>query len=682
MTSTRSTRRSTRASAAAKEEESHEKEQSKSPSQEEEQKEDKEQVEAEGLDVEQHEEEKKDVEEKTEEEPSKPTGEGDVAEEVAEEVKLPEPETVVEPVQEEQKEGAEEPVPEETPAKAQEEEQAPPQLQEGEEEAGVPETAKVVEEAQTAVVADDAGAAQGQADEEAKTAYESLGEAVKAKLDEIYSSGVCSPGDIDVKCLQDLQQFEEDVALSALSQFAGYDLSQVRNKSAYLSGVMTRVRREMSSNPEKYDKNIPRAENGMIQTVHDELQKLYDAGHLRYGDIDERCTDFLRGLPESVALSALQEVGSTNIDNIRNKSAYVMSICRRHSRGPEAHGGGYGGGTYGSYGGSYGQQAYYGGSAAPGDYYQASKRTRYDSSYSQTGYGGGYDMSQYGAPAGQYDYSQYGQGQYAGYGYGAAQYGAQYGAQYDTSGYGQQYGAGSQYGGTGPNVDQSAAQLAAGVRTAEFHLLSENARYLDPQLALRLQGHYDQGTFHASTFDDRVWKIMVQMVPDNAAIVIEEVANALRNDPSRIRNPSAYFTGAAKKFMAAPTPAGGNYGYGGYGAGYDAYGSSYGGYGGGGSSYGGYGQGGYGGSVSTPATEESFSQLSPVVLSHLEYYVQQGMFQKDKFDDRALSALRRLSDEQATAVLDEIGRTDTSRLRNFSAYLMGICRKLGGHGMQ
>lgn len=538
--------------------------------------------------------------------------------------------------------------------------------------------------------------------DEAKAAFEGLGAAVQAKLNEIYSSGVCAPEDIDVKCLQDLQQIEEDVALSVLSQFAGYDLSQVRNKSAYLSGAITRVRREMTTNPEKYDKDIPRAENGMIQTVYDELQRLYETGHLRYGDIDERCTDFLRGLPESIALAALQEVGSSSLDNIRNKSAFVMSVCRRHSRGPDPHSQGGYGGAYGSYGSTYGQQSYYGGGAPPGDYYQASKRARYDSSYAQPSYGTEYDMSQYGAQGAQYDYSQYGQGQYAGYNYGASQYGAQYGAQYDASAYGQQYAGGAPYGavgqGFGQTVDQSTAQLATGVRTAEFHLLNENARYLDPQLALRLQGHYDQGTFNTTTFDEKVWKIMVQMAPDNAAMVIEEVANAIRNDPSRIRNPSAYFTGAAKKFMASQAQAAGGYGQGGYGTGYDAYGSygSYGGgggyggagYGGGGYGGGGYGGGGYGsgatGGPSAPASEEAFNQLSPAILAHLEYYVQQGAFQKEKFDDRALSALRRLSDEQAAAVLDEIGRTDTSRLRNFSAYLMGICRKLGGggYGMQ
>eukprot|EP00963_Diacronema_lutheri_P011091 scaffold1318_cov362-Pavlova_lutheri.AAC.5 len=525
--------------------------------------------------------------------------------------------------------------------------------------------------------------------DEAKTAFDKLGSAVQAKLNEIYSSGACNPEDIDVKCLQDLQQIEEDVALSVLSQFAGYDLSQVRNKSAYLSGAITRVRREMTTNPEKYDKDIPRAENGMIQTVYDELQRLYETGHLHYGDIDERCTDFLRGLPESTALAALQEVGSSSLDNIRNKSAYVMSVCRRHSRGPDPHSQGGYGGAYGSYGAGYGQQSYYGSVAPTGDYYQASKRTRYDSSYAQPSYGAEYDMSQYGAPGAQYDYSQYGQGQYAGYNYGASQYGAQYGTQYDASAYGQQYAGGAPYGavgqGFGQTIDQSTAQLAAGVRTAEFHLLNENARYLDPQLALRLQGHYDQGTFNTATFDEKVWKIMVQMAPENAAMVIEEVANAIRNDPSRIRNPSAYFTGAAKKFMASQAPAAGAYGQGGYGTGYDAYGS-YGGYGGGG--YGGYAQGGYGGGASggpsAPASEEAFNQLSPAILAHLEYYVQQGAFQKEKFDDRALSALRRLGDEQAAAVLDEIGRTDTSRLRNFSAYLMGICRKLGGggYGMQ
>lgn len=150
--------------------------------------------------------------------------------------------------------------------------------------------------------------------------------------------------------------------------------------------------------------------------------------------------------------------------------------------------------------------------------------------------------------------------------------------------------------------------------------------------------------------DQGAWEILLQLSETAALAALEEVYSAMTSERG-VRNVCAYFTGIARKYLdpdhAPPSrgPTGG-----------DGRGSS-----------GIYGEG-------VPA-DDLFSTLSPRIRQHLEQFIGQGVFNRSRFDFRAIDTLRKLRDEDAVAALEELARNDISKLRNFSAYFMGICNK-------
>lgn len=57
------------------------------------------------------------------------------------------------------------------------------------------------------------------------------------------SAPQCTQGDVDARAIEHLKGFPPATAVEILDQFKNTDLSNVRNRSAYLSGVMGRFRR-------------------------------------------------------------------------------------------------------------------------------------------------------------------------------------------------------------------------------------------------------------------------------------------------------------------------------------------------------------------------------------------------------------------------------------------------------
>ena len=65
---------------------------------------------------------------------------------------------------------------------------------------------------------------------------------VQSLLDECYASGVCRPEDFDDRLLQGLAALPEAHGIAALGEFMRSDRSQIRNKSAYFSRVISRFK--------------------------------------------------------------------------------------------------------------------------------------------------------------------------------------------------------------------------------------------------------------------------------------------------------------------------------------------------------------------------------------------------------------------------------------------------------
>ena len=175
--------------------------------------------------------------------------------------------------------------------------------------------------------------------------------------------------------------------------------------------------------------------------------------------------------------------------------------------------------------------------------------------------------------------------------------------------------------------------------------------HLPPAVSEALQRVFQSGVCHPSQFDDRAMDHLVDLQQSDAVRALSEFAAM---EPGRVRNPSAFWMGLARKVknqsrsssrIATPYDPSAS-GYSNYEPShYDSRRMS---------------------SVATP--------VSPAVLDQrLDELAASGHLPRNVLDERALDALRRLSEQDALGVLAEI--PEPSRVRNMSAYVMGLCKK-------
>ena len=138
---------------------------------------------------------------------------------------------------------------------------------------------------------------------------------------------------------------------------------------------------------------------------------------------------------------------------------------------------------------------------------------------------------------------------------------------------------------------------------------------------------------------------MLRQLPEQAAIAsLDEVLSAAQS--RGVRNASAYFMGIARKHMSTGMMPGQGTGSGGVGL---------------------PGQG--------VSAEGLLDSLQEPVRERLGQLVNGGLFTIDMVDYRTVDTLRRLEMTAAMTVLEELAKTDVTRVRNLNAYLMGIMNR-------
>lgn len=182
--------------------------------------------------------------------------------------------------------------------------------------------------------------------------------------------------------------------------------------------------------------------------------------------------------------------------------------------------------------------------------------------------------------------------------------------------------------------------------------------HLPPAVSDALQRVFTSGVCHPSQFDDRAMDILVDLAEPDAVRALSEFAAM---EPGRVRNPSAFWMGLARKYKGHSRAPGGRMGPDSAGPGPSPSPGA-------GASYGsGFdGSSGYGRSASTGG---GFSALD----QRLEELASSGALPRNVLDERALEALRRLPENDGLAVLAEL--PEPARVRNMSAYVMGLCKK-------
>lgn len=131
---------------------------------------------------------------------------------------------------------------------------------------------------------------------------------------------------MDDSILRRLAEIDPREALECLEQFSHCDLSRVRNKSAYIVGVMRRMRAPP-------DGNSTTPAGSRTPTLHENVQmklkSLYNDGICKPTDIDDKCLDKLAQLTVPCAIEALSQLASRDLTEIRSIARFLMSIINR-----------------------------------------------------------------------------------------------------------------------------------------------------------------------------------------------------------------------------------------------------------------------------------------------------------------------------------------------------------------
>uniref|UniRef100_A0A7S0EYD0 Heterogeneous nuclear ribonucleoprotein Q acidic domain-containing protein n=1 Tax=Hanusia phi TaxID=3032 RepID=A0A7S0EYD0_9CRYP len=172
--------------------------------------------------------------------------------------------------------------------------------------------------------------------------------AIKAKLEWLYSTGKCRRDELDLKIVASLCDFSDSVGVQIIEHFCDADMATMRSKSAFLAGVIKRFRNESASvrAPLPLGMNIPAVPppaytgmsfqqppgfplGGLPPTVQQKLDSLFASGKCSRSDIDQRCTEQLRSLPEPYALEVVQKFSEADLSSIHSRSGFFMGIVKR-----------------------------------------------------------------------------------------------------------------------------------------------------------------------------------------------------------------------------------------------------------------------------------------------------------------------------------------------------------------
>ncbi|CAM9448951.1 unnamed protein product, partial [Choristocarpus tenellus] len=170
----------------------------------------------------------------------------------------------------------------------------------------------------------------------------------------------------DGRLLNFLAEVEEVQALAALNEYhsAVNETSvQIRNKPAYLMGILRKYKQGQRAPtasgtgtglPIEHGRNtmgrMGTGPGGLVPSIRNRLEKLFKSQFVQRSDVDQRCLDFFQDLTKAEADAAMDEFSQSDIASIRNKSAFLMSILRKHHQQGVpmgGGGGGYGGRTLG-----------------------------------------------------------------------------------------------------------------------------------------------------------------------------------------------------------------------------------------------------------------------------------------------------------------------------------------------
>ncbi|GMH34107.1 hypothetical protein BSKO_01941 [Bryopsis sp. KO-2023] len=485
--------------------------------------------------------------------------------------------------------------------------------------------------------------------------FEALDPEVRVKLRSMFDKGVIKEDELDNSVLIRLRDFPAEDAVECLEQFCKCDISKVRNKSAYIIGVIRRLRNKDQHPDNPYNTAGGAAGGGPNSTFLDKnvqvrLNMLFSDGVCKPSDIDDKCLEALGQLPPRGALEALGQFAGRDLSDVRSYSRFLMSIIRRVRKDCEMEGGGHGN--------------------------PHNNMGFVDQRQVGMGMGMGMNMTQMGPMGPVMSPMNPGMTQMTanlgmvapmamnpGVG-GMINPGPGGSGAYDPlqpsamsqqiMGMPGQMGVmnGNSVGAAGGKTNYGMEQMRMGVRVDEFHRLSIHAPFVHYALALKLQELWDSGVKLVAQLDEKVWQQLTEMRTVDALVCIESVVN----DIERIKNPNAYFMSMVRHFNSRSRTGAGA---------------------------------GPGGRRTVRALRNGpspagrinqvgdLASLAPEIRQKIEDIVRSrnSLVRRTDFDKGVCDELMDLADHKAVGVLEELQSQSLSNVKNMSAFIMSICRR-------
>lgn len=152
-------------------------------------------------------------------------------------------------------------------------------------------------------------------------------------LRELVSSGKVSKGELDDGAVMQLRQVPSHIAMACLKHLQTADLSSVRSKSAYLVGIIRRLNTDtmnVAKGGTDGKVDIDSTISAMPAGVRRKLDQIFSAGAVAKKDIEPRVLRELKEFGEHGACTILERYASKNLQNVRNKTAFLIGVIKRY----------------------------------------------------------------------------------------------------------------------------------------------------------------------------------------------------------------------------------------------------------------------------------------------------------------------------------------------------------------
>eukprot|EP00998_Keelungia_sp_KM082_P007350 NODE_354_length_2049_cov_50.690427_g348_i0.p1 GENE.NODE_354_length_2049_cov_50.690427_g348_i0~~NODE_354_length_2049_cov_50.690427_g348_i0.p1 ORF type:complete len:568 (+),score=117.50 NODE_354_length_2049_cov_50.690427_g348_i0:72-1775(+) len=141
------------------------------------------------------------------------------------------------------------------------------------------------------------------------------------RLEELMATNRLSAGELEVNILQALAQLPPVTQMEVLDKFSEVDLTQMRNKSGFLAGIIKRFAGTSA---------LLAAPPMLNAAAQARIDQLIQAGQLGQGELQNNALQLISKQPAPLQLEIIEKFAEADLTSMRNKTAYLMGVVKRY----------------------------------------------------------------------------------------------------------------------------------------------------------------------------------------------------------------------------------------------------------------------------------------------------------------------------------------------------------------